>query len=75
MDRALFHSRRRVHLLVGNCPGVRHRRLSGHCPKIARSFIRLVAKILLPEDWPLVLLIWGGTVALIAINVMVTLMN
>jgi hypothetical protein len=34
-----------------------------------------VAKILLPEDWPLVLLIWGGTVVLIAINVMVTLMN
>jgi hypothetical protein len=74
MDRALFHSRHLVHLLVGICPGVRHSRLSGHCPKIGRS-IRLVAKILLPEDWPFVLLIWGGTVVWIAINVMVTLMN
>jgi hypothetical protein len=34
-----------------------------------------VAKILHPEDLPLVLLIWAGTVALIAIVVAVTLMN
>jgi hypothetical protein len=34
-----------------------------------------VVKILLPEDWPFVLLKWCGTVVLIAINVMVTLMN
>ena len=40
MDRALFHSRHPVHLLVGICPGVRHSRLSGHCRKIGRSFIR-----------------------------------
>jgi hypothetical protein len=34
-----------------------------------------VAKILHPEDLPLVLLIWAGTVALIAIVVAVTLIR